>query len=136
MPEEKKRIRNLTTYAVIMLLSVLIIIVIAAMADSREETFENRINETEQANMNISNEIVKLKDDNYVLTKEKEKLTEELENQKGQTAFYQKIAEIWSQIMAEEFKQAEETFKTIETEGLSEEQQSCYKTLATFFKNN
>lgn len=136
MPEEKKRIRNLTTYAVIMLLSVLIIIVIAAMADSREETFENRINETEQANMNISNEIVKLKDDNYVLTKEKEKLTEELENQKGQTAFYQKIAEIWSQIMAEEFKQAEETFKTIETEGLSEEQQRCYKTLATFFKNN
>lgn len=136
MPEEKKRIRNLTTYAVIMLLSVLIIIVIAAMADSREETFENRINETEQANMNISNEIVKLKDDNYVLTKEKEKLTEELENQKGQTAFYQKIAEIWSQIMAEEFKQAEEAFKTIETEGLSEEQQRCYKTLATFFKNN
>ncbi len=136
MPEEKKRIRNLTTYAVIMLLSVLIIIVIAAMADSREENFENRINETEQVNMNISNEIVKLKDDNYILTKEKEKLTEELESQKGQTAFYQQIAEIWSQIMAEEFSEAEKAFKNIVTEDLSEEQQRCYKTLATFFKDN
>ena len=43
MPDEKKKFKNLSTYAVIMILAVIILIIIAAMADDREEQFENQI---------------------------------------------------------------------------------------------
>ena len=74
MKDERKRRSNLAIYAVIMILMLVIVIIVAAMADDREKGFQNRINETAQTNQTISDEIVKLKDENYKLTRENQAL--------------------------------------------------------------
>lgn len=79
MKEKNKSAGKLATYAVIMLLAVIIIIIIAAMADSREEQFQNQIEQTTQTNMTIQNEIVTLKDENYFLKQENESLKKSVE---------------------------------------------------------
>ncbi len=82
MSEEKKNFRKLSSYAIIMILAAVIVIIIAAMADNRETKYEDQITEKEQLNVSIQNEIVRLKDENYTLGKEKEALQSQLESQK------------------------------------------------------
>lgn len=77
MKNKKDKNGKLSTYAVVMLLSIIIVIIIAAMADNREREFQSRIDSTTQTNMTIQNEIVTLKDDNYALTNENAKLKEQ-----------------------------------------------------------
>ncbi len=74
MKEDQKKTKKLATYSVIMLLAAIIIIIIAAMADNREEMFQTQIDSTTQTNMTIQNEIVALKDENYILKQENDKL--------------------------------------------------------------
>ena len=74
MKDKNKGAGKLATYAVIMLLAVIIIIIIAAMADNREQHFQSQIEQTTQTNMTIQNEIVALKDENYFLKQENDKL--------------------------------------------------------------
>ncbi len=56
-----------------MIICVIIIILIAAMADNREEEIGNRVMETEQTNASFENELVNLREENYKLKKEQEK---------------------------------------------------------------
>lgn len=68
-----KKKSNIATYAVVMIICV-IIILIAAMADNREEEIGNRVMETEQTNASFENELVNLREENYKLKKEQEKM--------------------------------------------------------------
>ena len=77
MEEKKKKSGKLATYAIIMLLTAIIVIIIAAMADNREESFQNQIEETTQANTTIQEEVVRLKNENYDLKNQLEKLQQE-----------------------------------------------------------
>lgn len=69
-----KKKSNIATYAVVMIICVIIIILIAAMADNREEEIGNRVMETEQTNASFENELVNLREENYKLKKEQEKM--------------------------------------------------------------
>ena len=93
---------KISTYAVIMLLSAIIIIIIAAMADNREARFITEIEATNQTNMTIQNEIVSLKDENYALKNEKESLSKQLEEISAENKIYNisfvKLFCVWTNI--------------------------------------
>ncbi len=76
--KENQKTGRLATYAVIMLLMAIIVIIIAAMADDREQQFQSQIESTTLTNMTIQQEIVTLKDENYLLRQENENLKAEL----------------------------------------------------------
>ncbi len=126
MSEDKKNFKKLSNYAVIMILAAIIIIMIAAMADNREEQYENTINEKEQVNMNIQNEIVKLKDDNYSLGKEKEELEKKLEAVNNQRDIYESLNKAWMLYSQEKKAEAEEVLKTLIPDTLTPEQNESY----------
>ena len=126
MSEDKKNFKKLSNYAVIMILAAIIIIIIAAMADNREDQYENTINEKEQVNMNIQNEIVKLKDDNYSLGKEKEELEKKLEAANTQRDIYESLNKAWVLYSQEKKAEAEEVLKTLTPDTLTPEQNESY----------
>lgn len=126
MSEDKKNFKKLSNYAVIMILAAIIIIMIAAMADNREEQYENTINEKEQVNMNIQNEIVKLKDDNYSLGKEKEELEKKLEAANNQRDIYESLNKAWMLYSQEKKAEAGEILKTLTPDTLTPEQNESY----------
>ena len=109
MSEEKKNFRKLSSYAIIMILAAVIVIIIAAMADDRETKYEDQITEKEQLNVSIQNEIVRLKDENYTLGKEKEDLQSQLEPQKTALTVSDTINQVlilWQESRADEAKAA------------------------------
>lgn len=113
MPEEKKKFKNLSTYAVVMILSVVIIIIVAAMADDREQQFENQIDAQEQTNMNIQNEIVSLKDENYSLSKELEESQAALTQRESELTFANALAEAWAMLASGDPAGARALFQTL-----------------------
>ncbi len=133
LQEEKKRIKNLSTYAVILVLSILIVIVFAAMADNRESEFENRINQKEESIASIQDEIVKLKEKNYGLEKKlEEKVAEEEKNAKD-LAFYQALNETWKFLAQDKKEDALAKVKEIKVEELSPEQKIQYDAIVIYF---
>lgn len=84
-PERKSK---LSTYAIVMLLSVIIIIVIAAMADDRERQFESQIASTTQTNMSIQQEIVTLKDEKYVLEQNQKEMQSQIDDMSKKLSVY------------------------------------------------
>ncbi|MEE1012740.1 MAG: hypothetical protein U0L92_00265 [Clostridia bacterium] len=130
MSEEKKR-KNLATYAVCMVLAVIILILFAAMADNREQHFENQINEKEQVNMNIQNQIVSLSDENYNLKKEAEENNKALEEKDKELVFYQTVTKVWELQESGDTANAEEAFASIDPETLTETQRESYDALKT-----
>lgn len=95
MSEDKKKTKNLAIYAVCMILTVVILIIFAAMADNREEHFESRIHEQEELNVGIQNQIVALTDENYNLKKELESKNETLTQQSEEIQFLTQLSEAW-----------------------------------------
>ena len=133
LSEEKRKYKNLTTYSIVMVLAAILLIIIAAMADGREELFENQIIEQEQANASIQNEIVTLKDENYRLAKELETLKTKSAEQENDLVFYKTLQEVVT--LAEQGKTADASAKlaTLNTEGLNEEKKLALKTLYEVF---
>lgn len=122
MPDEKKKFKNLTTYAVIMILAVVIVIIIAAMADNREQQFENQINQQQETNMSIQNEIVKMKDENYQLQKEVEEQAQKLEETTASLSFYTAMTQAWELYQQGKAEEAAAKLGEIAPDSLSEEE--------------
>ncbi|MBE5039210.1 hypothetical protein [Ructibacterium gallinarum] len=129
MPDEKKKFKNLTTYAVIMILAVVIIIIIAAMADNREQQFENQINQQQETNMSIQNEIVNLKDENYRLQKEKEELEQASAEAKASLSFYTAMTQGWEYYQQGKMEEAAAKLSEIQRESLSDEEKIHFELL-------
>lgn len=129
MPEEKKKFKNLSTYAIIMILAVIIVIIIAAMADDRERQFENQINEKEQTNMSIQNEIVTLKDENYLLKKENEQLGALSEKNEKKLTFYTVMTEAWAFYSQDKKEEAAAKLGELNPETMEETEKSHYDLL-------
>ncbi|MEG2670128.1 MAG: hypothetical protein RR957_06635 [Oscillospiraceae bacterium] len=89
--QEKKQLKNLLTYAIIMMIGVMIIIIIAAMADGREKEIDAKIDQTHQTNMSIQSEVVALKDENYLLKKQNEEL---LANQNKMAEYERNLSQL------------------------------------------
>lgn len=66
MGEQKKK---LFTYAIIMLVAAVIIVLIAYMSENRVDIYEQQITKSESEVAASQAELVKLRDDNYELTK-------------------------------------------------------------------
>ncbi len=130
MPDEKKKFKNLSTYAVIMILAVIILIIIAAMADDREEQFENQINEKEQTNMSIQNEIVSLKDENYMLKKENDQLGALMEENEKKLTFYTVMTEAWSLYTQGKKEEAAAKLSELNPERMDETEKAHYDLLS------
>ena len=104
--EQSKKQKNIFSYAVIMIICVIIIILFAAMADNRENEIDNRIYQTEQANANIQNELVTLQSENDKLVKEaqeKDALISGYQNSENQIS---KLSQIWTLIQSGNIQEA------------------------------
>ena len=127
MSEEKKKYKNLSTYVVCMILTVVIIIIFAAMADNRESHFETQLNEKEQLNSSIQNQIVSLSEENYQLQKENETSSQTIKNQEKEIFFLSLVNDIWvllSQNQKEEEKEKAEQLKDYD---MNESQTKLYQ---------
>lgn len=118
MKNEQKRTGKLATYSVIMLLAAIIIIIIAAMADNREEMFKTQLDQSTQTNMTIQNEIVSLKDENYILKQENESLKKTSVDFETQGKIISEALSLFNEDKAEE---AKAKLAEIDKESLSEE---------------
>lgn len=124
--ENNEKNSKLSTYATIMLLTAIIVIIIAAMADDREQKFKSEIDSTTQTNMTIQEEIVKIKDENYNLTREVNSLTEENKTYKEQNELYGKLAEVWMLYSEDKPEDAAGRLAEIDSDTLGETEKEIY----------
>ena len=124
MSDEKKKYKNLATYAVVMALAVVVLIIFAAMADNREQNFEK-----ESLNVSIQNEIVSLKDENYNLKNSSDKLEEELKQATEEKNFYNVLSDAWQLYGTDKKEEAAKKLEEINADKLSEEQNEKLKIL-------
>lgn len=129
MSDEKKKYKNLATYAVVMALAVVVLIIFAAMADNREQNFETQLNEKESLNVSIQNEIVSLKDENYNLKNSSDKLEEDLKQATEEKDFYNALSDAWQLYGTDKKEEAAKKLEEIDADKLSEEQNEKLKIL-------
>ena len=112
-----------------MFLAAVILIIIAAMADTREEHFENQISEQTQLNMDIQNQIVALEDENYKIKKELEEYKNSNQINEQGHLFYKTLSEVYMFYMQGKTSEAARTLGNIDVSVLNEEQKLSYDTL-------
>ncbi len=134
MRDEKNR-KKLGTYAVVMVLATALLIILAAMADNREEHFEDQINQQTQINVDIQNQIVRLEDENYKLAKEAEELKSKAALQEQALTVYQTLSEVYALALTGKEREAAERLKLKITDlsVLTEEERNAYDTLVNHF---
>ncbi len=134
MSEEKKKYKNLFTYCVCMVLAVVILILFAAMADSRENQYESTISEQEKINVSIQNQIVGLSEENYRLKNEVTSLNETLTQKDNELTVVKEINQAWK-LLAENKKEELNTKLTdLSSLSLTEEQQAEIQTIKNLMK--
>lgn len=129
MPDEKKKYKNLTTYVICMILTIVILIIFAAMADNREELFESQIQEKEQANLTIQNQIVSLTDENYFLKQEMDKQSQIISQQSEEIQFLTLMNEAWMLIEKKQFQDAKTKAEQLKDFSMNEERKKSYQML-------
>ncbi len=127
--------RKLGLYAIILLLLVIIVIIFAAMADNREQNYENQINETTKINISIQEEIVTLKDENYRLKQENENLkalalTDEEKDVEA------KIDNVYSLLSDGKTEDAKKAFAEIAPDKIPDKIKNYYNAVALLIKSN
>ena len=132
--EQSKKQKNIFSYAVIMIICVIIIILFAAMADNRENEIDNRIYQTEQANANIQNELVTLQSENDKLVKEaqeKDALISGYQNSENQIS---KLSQIWTLIQSGNIQEASDALYALDVTGFGENETAYYNALCELLK--
>ena len=132
MKNDKEKNGKLSTYVIVMLLAIIIVIIIAAMADNREQNFQNQIDSTTQTNMAIQNEIVTIKDANYSLTQENEKLKKQLEENTAYFDICNTLSEVISLYNANKLDEAKQKFSGIDRELLPDALIPIYDTVQIY----
>lgn len=136
MTEEIKRKKNLGTYAVVMILAAVFLIIIAAMADHREDLIETQIHEQTQINVGIQDQIVRLEDENYRLKKAAEEQAKVSAAQEQKVTVYQTISEGYALLLDGKTEDAIEVLKKLDGLTLTQEETAAYETLKTQFHLN
>ena len=127
--EKKKKTNNLGTYAVIMILAAVFLIIIAAMADHREDQFETQINEQNQINVGIQNQIVRLEDENYKLKKAAEEEAELSGAREQALTVYRTLSEVYAFALEGKPREASEKLKELDVSVLTQEEKEAYDRL-------
>ena len=126
MDEKNKKSGKLATYAVIMLLTAIIVIIIAAMADNREESFQNQIEETTQANTTIQEEVVRLKNENYELKTKLDKVQDEKDKLSASSDLCTKLSDVCKLYRAGNTDEARQKFESIDESSVSDGLKDLY----------
>lgn len=129
MPEETKKYKNLTTYVICMILTIIILIIFAAMADNREELFESQIQEKEQVNLTIQNQIVALTDENYSLKQEMDNQSQIIGQQSEEIQFLTILNEAWMLIEKNQIQDAKNKADQLKDFSMNEERKKSYQLL-------
>ena len=129
LEEKKKKSGKLATYAIIMLLTAIIVIIIAAMADNREESFQNQIEETTQANTTIQEEVVRLKNENYDLKNQLEKLQQEKDKLSASDSLCTKLSDICKLYLAGNTDEAKNEFEGIDEASVPDNLKDLYSSI-------
>ncbi len=129
MPDEEKKHKNLTTYVICMILTIIILIIFAAMADNREELFESQIQKQEQVNLTIQNQIVSLTDENYSLKQEIDKQSQIIGQQSEEIQFLTILNEAWMLIENKQFQDAKNKAEQLKDFSMNEERKKSYQML-------
>ena len=124
-----KQWKNLFTYAIIMLVAVMIVILIAAMADDREKELGAKINETEETYESAQRELVALKDENYSLKKENEKLNAAQADRNHYNMVLGQLTEVWQLYSTGNLDAAVQKLALIDTAGMDQVQKGYYDAL-------
>ena len=124
---DKKGAGKLGTYAVILLLMVIIVIIIAAMADNREQSFQNQIEETTQANMTKQNEIVALEAENYNLIREVEELKKSVDEYNASSEVTQILCDAWTLYESDKRQEAADKLSEIDESSVPESITPLYR---------
>ena len=135
-PKSEKKQRNIFNYAIVMIVSVIIIILFAAMADNRENEIDNRINETERNSQNIQNEIVRLQDENYELKKQAEANQALADEYNALNTVQSQLTEVWNMISAGDSDGARQKIRTIDGSALSGNTLAYYSALCELLNIN
>lgn len=122
-----KKKSNIATYAVVMIICV--IILIAAMADNREEEIGNRVMETEQTNASFENELVNLREENYKLKKEQEKNVSKMEEETKYKAVLEVMSNIWTKINMGDTEGAKQDIISLDSSSFDDIQRGYYEAL-------
>ncbi len=129
--EKKKgdKNKNILTYGVIMIISVIIIILFAAMADNRENELDTKINETQRANETIQNEVVNLKDENYNLNKKIEEDEAKISANEAVINNYKQMTEVWNLMEEGKDEEAISKLKNMDKSNFDETANAYYSAL-------
>lgn len=131
MTAQEKKYKNLGTYATIMVLAVIILIIIAAMADNREEAFRTQQEETVST---IQSEVDRLSGDNQTIGTENENLKNDNEKLKKEVEFYSSLISAWESYSQGDIKEANEKLLSINKDTLNEEEKTSYDILEKLLK--
>ncbi|MBR5152032.1 MAG: hypothetical protein IKW60_00685 [Clostridia bacterium] len=134
MSEEKKKFKNLFHYTLCMILAVIILILFAAMADSREEHFETQIVEKERINSTIQNQIVTLTDENYKLKQENEEMKNKISQQETSLQIKESFNLAFTYYLDHKKEDAMKVLETIKDFSMTEEEKKTYTKLQKLFK--
>ncbi len=132
--KENKKQKNIFSYAVIMIICVIIIILFAAMADNRENEIDDKINETQKTNESIQNELVRLQDENYNLKKQLEQNEAAASAYAVMTEQQNKLTEINNLINAGKEEEAKAEFMAIDSSAFDENTMAYYSALREILK--
>lgn len=124
-----KRQRNIFSYAVIMIICVIIIILFAAMADNRENEIDDRISETQKTNETIQNELVRLQDENYNLNKQIQQNETAASAYAVMTEQQNQLTKIKNLISAGNTDEAKAKIQSIDTSAFDENTSAYYSAL-------
>lgn len=134
MSEEKKKFKNLFHYTLCMILAVIILILFAAMADSREEHFETQIVEKEKINSTIQNQIVTLTDENYKLKQENEEMKNKISQQETSLQIKESFNLAFTYYLDHKKEDGMKVLETIKDFSMTEEEKKTYTKLQKLFK--
>ena len=97
------------------------------MADDREENIQSQIDSTTQTNLTIQNELVTVKDENYLLSQENDKLTKQVEENSKNDEAYKIISEALNLYNEDKEEEAYAKFSEIDSSNLSETVSPLYE---------
>ncbi len=124
-----KKQRNIFSYAVIMIICVIIIILFAAMADNRENEIDDKITETQRTNETIQNELVRLQDENYNLNKQIQQNETAVSAYAVLTEQQNQLTEIMNIIKTGNTEEAKTKIQAVDTSAFDENTLAYYSAL-------
>ncbi len=128
---DKAKTKKLSIYTLCLFLSVIIVIIIASMADHREDAFQDQIDRASEENVTFENAIVNLTNENDSLKNEVEKLKAEISESEKTADAYSIISKALTLSRDGDKDAALTKLSEIDTSGLTQDALIIYEAAQT-----